>query len=351
MNIVRRVARWVLGFFMGLAVSLWIFLATANVTIGNRDVVKGWLAQSDVYSSALPALLRVAPTTDADSSLISPDILQKALVKTFDAGYLQQKTNTVINATYDWVEGKTKALTFSIPVQEQTAVFGANLADLITPKLQALPTCTSKIGNTDLNHVTCIPSGTTAAEYAKQLTKTSDDKNFLREPITEQTFASGAPKLTWLPQAYGTFKAALIALPVAALVMAGLYVLAAQDKLRGLGHIGQQLTFSAGVTLVGGLVLWYASTSVDLSAAIDAGDDQQRAAVVAVVNPLARAFLPSISQALSLYSGIVVAIGGSLWLGSFLWRRQLANKHHGPVIPPAHDKEAQLPPPKIPAAK
>lgn len=338
----QGIGRWLCAFLMSAALSTWILVATLQVTILNRDVTKSWLATSGVYNQALGNLVRVS--TNNSSDLVTDVVTQNALNQTFPASYIQQNTNKVVDATYDWLEGKTSAINFTIPVQEKAAEFSHNLAAQLEPVLAKLPPCgTFTAQNT--NSVTCLPKGVSAADYAAQLTQPANSGDFLNSPVTQNNFGQGAPQYAALPAAVQWSHTLFWALPIVWLVLGALYVLLSKDKLAGLGRIGRQATINASITLVGGLLLWYASTSVDLTATLAQGDAEQTTIVQSVINPLARAILPDVSKALSMFSAIVVAIGGALWLGTYLWRRRVPKMPDQPDIPPASPEEAQLPMP------
>lgn len=344
MDIALSIGRWLLAISMSTALSLWIFMATINATAANRDVVKSWLSDSGVYDTALGSAFRVSST---GSNIVTADILQQAFVQTFPGSYIEQGANTVIDSAYDWLDGTAPAITFSVPVHEKTDEFRANLVGLITPKLAALPECLGRTVGTDPNNITCIPNGVKPGDYASQLTQPSGESNFLSEPITQETF-SQIPHMPWLPASVQWLHISVWALPVLIVIFGGLYVAASPDKLRGVSHTGRRLTVGAAITLVGGLFLWYTTTAIDLSASAGTGDAQNTEIIKTLINPLAQTVLPGIGAALSLYSGIVIAIAGPTWLGAFIWRHR--RTHDGskrPLVPPAPKtpQESKLPTP------
>lgn len=341
MNIALRIVRWLLAIGISLALSLWIFLATVNATLANRNVVKSWIAGSSVYDSALSSLFDVS--ADSKQALVQ-DSAQEAFVQTFDAAYLRQGAETTLDATYDWAEGKTNAITFSIPVQEKQADFYRNLAAILTPKLQTLPACPTR-SPIDTENITCLPAGIDATTYAAQLTRPASDSAILKDPITQDSFKD-VPPMPWVPTAVQSLRISLWALPLMTVVFAGLYVLASPDRIRGVNHVARRLTIGAAVTLIGGAFMWFASTSIDLASAVDASNPteaaQQKTIINNLMNPLARIILPSIGQALTLYSGIVVAIAGATWLGVFIWRHKRGSDL---PKPPHHTGGSAVPPP------
>lgn len=345
MNIALSIVRWLLALVIGAAIGMWIFAATVNATVANREVVKNWLAKSGAYEKILEHGDKFVRVDESQANgIVTTDDLQKAFVKTYNATYLRDSINTVIDATYDWMDGTAQAITFTIPVQEKSAEFNQNLMDQIMPKLLALPQCTGRIQTT--TQITCLPPGVEPIDYAEQLTKTQ----LIKDPITHESFKDAfrdVPNTNMLPQGVALIHTLVWALPLASLILAAIYVVASPNKLRGVIHIARQLTISASITLIGGLFLWLASSSINLATGVD---EQQLAIANAVVNPLARTVLPDVGMALSLYSGLIVIIAGTTWLGVTIWRHKRNSQPPttgGPSVPPppTNAPESNLPTP------
>lgn len=345
MNIALSIVRWLLALGIGAALGVWIFAATLNATLANREVVKKWLASSGVYDKILEHGDKFIETDEATANgIVTKEDIKGAFVKTYDATYLRDSTNTVVDATYDWMDGTAQAITFSIPVQEKSAEYSQNLMDLIMPKLLALPQCTGRLQTT--TQITCLPPGVEPIDYAEQLTQ----QQFIKDPITHETLKDtfkDVPNTHLLPQTIALIHTLMWALPLISLVFAALYVAASPDKLHGVIHVARQLTISASITLIGGLFMWFASSSVNLATGTN---EQQLAVANAVVNPLARTILPDVGMALSLYSGLVVAIAGATWLGVAIWRHKRNSQPptaSGPTVPPppTNAPESNLPTP------
>jgi hypothetical protein len=351
MDIARSIARWLCAFGIGLALSSWIFIATLQTTILDRGVVKHWLAQSGIFDKGLNIQIQVAPDSKGDTSLVTPAILQQAFAQTFDSAYLKDNSGKVIDGTYDWLEGKAKIISFSIPVQEKADVFMKNIVALVEPKIAALPPCTSRLGNTDPDHLTCLPPGVKATDYANQLSKpSSEEGQFLNAPLTQDSLrGQGVPQLDWLPSVVQAVRALTIALPVVIVVLGALYILASgKDKIRGASRVGRQITINAAFTLIGGVLLWFGGTAVDLSGAIDSNDPQQTAAVTAIINPLVRTIMPDFGRAISLYAGVATVMGLALWVGMHIWHHKRTQGVKMPETPSGTTQELKLPEPEKP---
>lgn len=349
MDTIRSIARWLCAISLSLALSAWILSATLHTTLLNREMTKQWLTQSELYDR-IGGLLQIKPSEQQGATLISGDILQQAFTKTFPPSYLQSSTETVLDASYDWIEGKRSAIQFSIPVQEKAQEFSNNLAALIEPKLAELPTCGSRMSVSRGNDISCLPAGVSAADYAKQLTQpASNESGFLSGPLTQESLRQGGmnAQLTWLPAVTQVNRTLVVALPIAALIAAALYVALSNHRWRGVSNIGRQMVVSAALTLVGGLFVWYAGSTIDVSSAVAAETPEQTQQVVAIANPLVRTILPSVGQAISLYSGLVAGIGALLWAIATIVRRTRPSGPPGghPAIPTPTTQETHLPPP------
>ena len=75
-------------------------------TIFNTGVVKGWVASSGMYEKLLPLTVVI----ESGNAAASKEDLQKALETTITPNYLRQKGEKVLDATYDWINGKTQTI-------------------------------------------------------------------------------------------------------------------------------------------------------------------------------------------------------------------------------------------------
>lgn len=342
MNTLQASGRWLCAFFMSTILSTWIFTAAFDVTILNRTTIKSWLASSGVYNQALGNLVQVSTDNAGADSLITGSVLQNALSKTFTPTYLQQNTNVVIDATYDWLDGKKNTINFTIPVQQKATEFSNNLAAQLEPILAKLPSC-GQLLPASSNAITCVPKGVSPADYAAQLTQPANGSQFLSTPLTQNNFGPSSSQYNYLPRTAQWMHTLLWLLPLLWLLLAVGYVALSPDKLRGLGKVGRQTAINSALALLAGLLLWYGTPSIDLTNSLAQGDAQQTEVIKAIANPLARTILPDVGKILTLFSAMPFVLGGGLWMGTFLWRRHV--KKEAPIAPPDTTQETQLPSP------
>lgn len=355
MDIIRSIARSLCAIGLGLTIGAWIIIATVNETALNRGVTKQWLAQSGIYNTDLGSIAQIQTTSGENTSEITSQALSEALKTTFPPDYIKQGSETVLDGVYDWLDGKQQAITFAIPVQEKAEEFKTNLANALAPKLEGLPPCASRLGNTT-SDPTCIPIGLNAQDYARQLANNANG-SFFKEPLTAQSFGQPAhtSQIDLLLQAAQMARTSALVLPFAALLFAGLFILLSRDRLQGTLQIGRQLVISSIFLLAGGLIMWYVGNTVDIGANTDASSKNL---ITNIINPLAHTIIPGIGSALSLFSGAVMAVGVVIWVTAHTLIRKRphpfpAGSHPQPMTPSSYAipaPTASQPTPQPPSA-
>jgi hypothetical protein len=340
MKVFIVVCRWLCAGLITLAVGVWIFACTLNVTILNRDTITGWLTQSGVFEKGLESIVRVSPSQGNDvTSVINNGTFGKALVKTFPPSYVKAQSRIVIDATYDWLEGKTVAIHFSIPVQNKAEEFRKNLARAVEPSLASLPKCGNNNPNTSTK-VTCLPPNTSPSDYADRIVKLPEDTDFLKKPITEKTFGitTGSGLIQILPVLVLTISVLTWALPLTTLLLGFGYVMLYEDRIRGLRRLGRKVALSAVVGLVGGLLLWLMSHYVSVDWLLDASDANQAAQFKAYVLPLVQRIMTGVGLSMIIFAGAAVVIGFALWLAMLILMRR---RRQSPVAPAVDNIDPQ----------
>lgn len=326
MNILRGIGRWFLAVAVATMIGVWMSAAVLQATLLNRDTTKRWLAESGVYDTFISSYFKSqAPQS---SGIVTNDDINKAFVATFPSGYVKQQSETALNAFYDWVDGKTQTVSYSLPVNEKRQEFVNNLVKQVEPRIAALPQCSTRI-SPNTKTPTCIPQGVNASTFTADLIKLADEDPLLKSPITPQTVndtatASGSklPDMSYLPMAAQWTRQLAVVLPMLILLAATSYVLLHDDKIRGLALISRRAFFQGLVVVLGGAFLWFAGTNLDLTTAAQDSDPQQLAIIGNVLNPFVQIVLPDIGKAFALVGGAVAAIGGAGWIASAIIRRK-----------------------------
>ena len=203
MHFLRRSA------YHSLSVLLFIFLVlaawttAATLTFSKPDRLETWLAQSKLYDNFVDNALEQSqdPSTGKTNSTIagvplSDPQVQQAAKAAFSADTIQKAVDTLIDANYAWLQGKTDVPQFSIDLSRQKDALATNLASYAAERAVGLPRCKTLAdvyqAEQDYLAATCIPVTVTPAEVGdavKEDVATSTD--FLANPVlTAQNLSS-----------------------------------------------------------------------------------------------------------------------------------------------------------------
>ena len=323
-------------FLCTLSITTLIWLLTLQATILNRQTTKTWLNQSSLYTQLIPQTIKTTGQQTLDTEkptptnvVITPSILQTALENTFPPSYIQNQTETIVDSTYNWLEGTSRDIIINIPIQDKKPLFTAELARAIQPSLASLPPCMNLVQMLDT--APCMPVGVDQAAFAQKIAETAVSESiFFNQPLTNTDLTGQSSDFGATPQQQHDFQTLsvlpmyrqwlsilLLILPVIAVTSTLAIILIAPDKLLALGRLCRRLAISAGLTLVAGLVLLYLGNHA--SSAIPGLADQPAAALFI---PVLQQALTGIATQLAIISGTVAAITGLSWLTISLIRRR-----------------------------
>ena len=317
MHFFRRVLIIIASFLCALSVSAFIWMMTVQTTLLQRTVVKNWLQQSNVYNTLLPEV--ITPGHNNQASPLGAAINEapkQALLQTFPPSYVQQQLEIVIDKTYDWLEGKTSTIAFSIPANAKRTDFIERLAKLLEPSITQLPMCS--LANT----TNCRPPQTDPAVAARlTATKIADESGIFTAPITEKTLSKNPVNNQPVQQLqkFTTFvPTLLILLPLVAVLSAVLVFALASLKIRAGKKLMVRIFFGAAFSLATGLGIIYYSSKINIQAT-------ESMPIAHVLNPLLHLATATIGQQLSLFSGIAAAVSAGIWVGLAVWGSKKAS--------------------------
>lgn len=296
------------------SIAVWIWVMTLQATLLNRQVVLDWLQNSGAYENVVDAVVNLDLNQDAGGTL-SQDALKEAVGNTLTPSFVKQVSEASLNGTFDWLEGKTEKIEFSVPLADKRDDLQQQLAAVLAPELKDLPTCAAGFSGLSIDSTNCLPPGTSpeqaAATAAEQAVGSSD---FLTEPITEDALGSEYMQyVDWLPSLVQNLGWLSVGLPIIAALSGTGYVFLSQHKLRGARTLFGTLLFSAGLSALAGIGLWFIGTNVQLEQA--AGDDAFASALLGdVVQPVVSQILPSIGLWLAVFAGSAALLSAAAWI-------------------------------------
>jgi len=178
MNILRRTGLVILS-------SLFVFFLFATAfdvglirTTTDPGTIKRLAAESGIYDSLVPSLLKQQGTISTSFGSLSandPDIKQ-AIDSAVSPQYVRQNIEEAIDNVYKWLNGDISRPDFKIGLTDQRASIADSVSATLKQKLAGLPTCSfaksraiARSGSFDIANATCLPYGVTAASLASNV--------------------------------------------------------------------------------------------------------------------------------------------------------------------------------------
>ncbi len=146
MSFIKRFLRYISA--TGLSFSLF-FLATALVltlTLLSPTFIKRTLLKTNTYSNIVPSSLELAASSSSqqNNNEISPAVLAQlkpVVTDAVPASFVQQTTETVIDGTFGWLQGKTTIPQISVQTATVKNNLQQSLSTYIYKRLTSLEVC------------------------------------------------------------------------------------------------------------------------------------------------------------------------------------------------------------------
>jgi uncharacterized protein YjeT (DUF2065 family) len=269
MHILRKVA-------LGLLSPLFIFLLFATAfdigfirTATHPATVKKLVADSGLYDSAVPNLLKQAGTisTPYGELAATNPVVQQAATAAVSPQQVQKQSEAAIDSIYQWLDGKVSQPSFTLGLNDQNGVFATSISAAIGTKLASLPACSNaqslaiaRAGNFDAVNATCLPRGITAASIAGQLNSAiASNQDFLNQAsINASDLKSGDSGQSLfqqkgtkdIPKQYQRAKKTPYILALLTILAGAGIVFLSQNWQKGLRHIGINLVIVGVLMLI-----------------------------------------------------------------------------------------------------
>lgn len=195
-------------FSFGLTWSIYMVLRTPQP-------LERALSQSGIYGSIIQNTVdEKQQETPSTLPLERPEI-KTALHQAFSPQLLETNANRAIEATYDWVQGRTDALTIRIDLTDARTTFAQSVRSYVVQRTNTLPICSiaelRALGSTnalDPYNATCRPAQVTAesagdAAYQEVMTnQTFGNSVFTTDSIKKSDGTTLSEQLKPVPEAY-----------------------------------------------------------------------------------------------------------------------------------------------------
>jgi hypothetical protein len=253
-----------------LLVSLLAGAATFSIKNGlsQPEKIKDWLSDSRIYDKAVSAALSQAQADSAKTGdlpiALNSSIAQQAANQSFSVELVQDSTNSIIDANYAWLNGKSPKPEFSIDLSQQKKDFAEKIGQYVTDHLNSLPICnTGQLAQLQIPinslTVSCRPSTLDPkTEGTRIASEVEGSTSFLGTPVVTADSIGGDlnsqsepyyKKLDQLPMAYQRLKIAPIVLALVAVVLAFGVAFIHPSRRKGYRRVAVVFTL-AGLALI-----------------------------------------------------------------------------------------------------
>jgi len=324
---------------------------TLKSTVADRETVKNWLLVSGVYDNFVDEIVAVsagAAADDPDVATIDQATLTNAARAAFPPALLQDSLETVLDGSYNWLEGTTDSLDFTVDFTEAKSMFASELALAVKIKADELPACTpTEVPESlDIFAATCLPVATSSSDISSEFENSIlNSEELLKDPIItgdsilvnkgdqQIPIAEAYPEIaTWYQRALWL----PAALTVVSLLAAVSVVLLSDTRRRGILHLVKAFTFASFSI---GLTAFIASIAPLSTGGIGGGDDAAEGFSERILTP----FLQEAIDSYIFWSIQFVVLYGALMLSCAVYLLLTYHKQQkGPAARPVPDTEHQV---------
>ncbi|HTH72029.1 MAG TPA: hypothetical protein VL737_01545 [Candidatus Pristimantibacillus sp.] len=153
--------------------------------------IKSALKQSGIYQTAIPDALEQAQKDQQKNGQSGGDQLPldrpevKSIVQNAATpDFLQTQSDTILDAVYAWLQGKTAKLSFSIDLTDVKGRLADGVGQYTQQRLASLPACapgTVPQGDVDPFNATCLPKGADINALSAQARSQITGGDFLKD--------------------------------------------------------------------------------------------------------------------------------------------------------------------------
>ncbi len=309
------------------------------MVLGTPQPVQRALSESGIYTISIPNLLQSQQVgTLADLPVQQPEV-QEAIQKAFPPALLEQYSNTVITATYDWVQGRSQSPNFQIDLTEAKVNFANNIAAYVQQRSAALPICTTAPSTTEINPYTlsCRPRQASPEAIATQAKQEIMSSGFLENSVlTADTIkdSNGRPlseQLQMVPKTYAWIIRIMYGTGIAALLLIALIALLRRQEWRMV--LRRMGALVATIGIVSGLIAWGSSYAIGKAADKLLASASTHELIQTKVIAIAHLLVDNLRHWWLGYGVTLAILGIIMWLiGKFAKRRPQVIVEHAPLV-------------------
>jgi hypothetical protein len=230
MQFLRKAALAAAASLLVLTLSGFGFAWSAYQVFGTSQEIKQALDKSGIYKTVVGEVLKQhqndQPSGGNPAGKVPVDQpqIRQIIGQAFPSHFLQSQAETVIDATYSWLSGKTPALQFNIDLGGAKTTLADGIGQYAGTRLASLPACTADnipSGDIDAFNATCVPPGFDTNAAVAQARGQILNGDFLKDTnINASTLKTGNGKILaqQLHEAPGIYRRAKLAVYLGGMV-------------------------------------------------------------------------------------------------------------------------------------
>ncbi|MBI4101171.1 hypothetical protein HY441_01700 [Candidatus Microgenomates bacterium] len=343
MRVIQKIIIGLLALAIFLSITILLPLAATAQTITSRNSVKDLLVSRPIYDLLVKAVDNLplnevgaeGEVSEAQDTGFDPEALKQIIDKYFTYEFYQRAASQVVEAVFDWLDGKTDQPTFEIVVVEDQAAFQQFIIDVFVSRYSGLPACASDFElppNFDPLSADCRPSQVGAEDVRRslneQLKSAELDQLFNQATISSQDLLAdmdpGSTAQARFFYQLGKKLPLLSGLVIIGLVL--LVFLVTFNRHKAFKTVGLTLLLPAGMVLIGTLASWLLRFTIINALTPKATSETQTQ--VDLLQELSQKIFSRIELKLLLYSLIIVVLG----IACLIVQRLINKKQPQPAV-------------------
>ena len=277
--------------YVGLTIA-----AVVSFVVTDRQTLLTSFEEADVYEQLVPVLIEETIKDQQDSDLLDgeetipfddPEI-RRIIEETISGSVVRNSFTTIINGTFDWLDGTTQELFFEVDLTAVRDSLVRSIAAHIADEVAARPECTSAIEAQydDVFDISCRPPGFSPEsindEIEQKLTDVDEfeDLKITPEVIKGEDEQPISEQYADAPEIYASVRSGFIPMLAVFFVVAGLFMLARLPWSQALHKLGKQLLIMSLLTLTPVAIAYFLLPGVVESSSVDSEAQKLAAEVV-----------------------------------------------------------------------
>lgn len=323
---VKSILVYILDTALVLILVLLAYFMVFSTVTARPSEVKRIIDESGVYQKITPVLydkfaqegMNENQGVQSQTLPLENEAVKSAALSVFSPDYIKQQLETVIDGTYQWLDGTTTEPSFTIDLADAKNRLAEQIANQAATRAETLPVCTAQqlreVRDTNLLSLPCRPLGANIAALKTEfINSVNSDENFLKNTtISPATIKDERGNKVFqdyqnVPDTFQTLKKLPYILGALAILISTGIVLLNENRREGLKKLVKFFVIG-GVFVI--LIPLGISSIIDSLLNEQSGDTVIRELLV----PLAKKFIDTADRVYYTFGVIYLLIAGVMFL-------------------------------------